>query len=265
MTTLLHEDLLIECDSSTQSKDSHSNKPGDFHFPLRLRYELGNVPYEVACCDIMFPTTWYNLKEDAVFTWGVPINDQSFTDNMSYTGKLVAGLYADVIELCSALNSAIEASITDPIQKSNSIAGKFNYNHHINKVAWVPSSNLPITSIKLPSSLSKLIGYYHPNKIEHCDISNDLHIMYIHLDLVTPQIVGNRTEQVVQVLHLPSELTFGKIQKITFVPRKYIPVGLNEFQMIKISIKDGQNQVINFKQGSIKLWLHFRPKRFGQV
>lgn len=256
MTTLQFDDLFVECDSASQSTDtSHDNQPGNYHYRLPLRYELGDIPYEVACCDFTFPLTWYNLETDVKLIWTVD-NKISI-----YETTIYAGLYCDVTELIESINAAIRDSIVD---FPTVIPPKFFFNRGKNKVGFLASrQNDPTLEPKIvamPNELAKLLGYYNENKILSCNMSNDIHALYIHLDVIEPQIVGSKLERVLQVVHLPDNLKYGKMEKVTFFPKKYVPLALKEFHMLKITVKDARGQILNFRYGSTKIWLHFRRR-----
>lgn len=258
MTTKLPDDIYIECDSSKFSRaTSHKNTPGEFHTFLPLRYEIGHDErFEVACHDISFPVSWYNLEDDAYIIWKIDNEKQC-------KATIPAGLYGSASDLVKATNAAIEESVPT-LYKALKQDFRFTYSPPMNMVDLTKSGGLIATSsiVAITPNLSKLLGYRLGDDGDEiktcCDISNDIHTLYIHLDLIKDQNVGNQCEPVAQIIHVPTILTFGKIQQVTFIPRKYMQIALNEFDKIKISIKDGQGNVINFRFGTVRLWLHFR-------
>lgn len=253
MTTLLFDELSIECDSSKATNDGHKNVPGDFHFPLQLRYELGDVDkYEVACCDIIYPISWYNLEEDAKIIWKLEKKDD-------IRAIVHASCYPDVSDLVDAINLALsESTPTDLITYRGMV--KFYYESATNTVKLQSTlpSKITFSFTSFPSSLSSLIGYAPGSDTKQCDISNGIHSFYICLDLIEPQIVGNGKERVLQIVHIPNRLVFGKVEQLTFFPRKYMRLALNEFDKIKITIKDTKNRIVNFRSGCVKIYLNFR-------
>lgn len=258
MTTLLFDDFLVECDSSTSPLDSHKNEPGDFHFPLPLRYELGSDErYEVACLDITFPITWFNLEQDAKVTFSF---DSSKT---VLEANVYAGLYPDVSDLIEVINVAMDESIPTVL---NSFRGlmKFTYQPTLNTVTLMRTGAAAVSGsiLSLSPSLNILLGFFLGRPNRPCDISNNIHNFYLHLDLIEPQIYGDRTSQISQIIHIPSRLSYGKIEKVSFIPRKYMCLSLTEFNQIKISIKDAKNNIINFRHGTVKVWLHIRRCHF---
>lgn len=254
MTTLQFDELLIEVNSSTTSSDGHINEPGDFHFPLPLRYDLGDEhQYEVALCDFTYTVSWYNLESDAAIVWG-------FDSKNFYTANIPAGHYSDIHYLLEIVNAAIHTSKPDKITRSSP---KFVYNPGRNEVEFVEEEStspfiLTKPFITLPEILKRKLGYYSETDHRSCNISNGLHALYIHLDIIHPQIIGNRMEPVLQIIHLPHRPVYGTVEKESFAIRKYFPLRLNEFQMLKFSVKDSHGNVVNFKYGTVKLWLHFR-------
>lgn len=256
MTTLTFKDLLVECDSQIPAKNgNHKNTPGNFHASLQMKYDLGCLQdYEVCLCDITYPITWFNVSKDTKFQWG-------FDENHSFEATLYAGLYVDLDELVDSINNAINESIR---LRSNMEPPQFLINNLTRRVEWTPRLLTGVNSkpfVKLPELLSRLTGYYSDDDVRPNDISNDLHSLHVHLHVVRPQIIGSSLSQVIQVLHIPTKLKFGRVEKVSFSPRKYIPLDIKEFDTLKIMIKDVRGDIIDFKFGSVKLWLHFRQSK----
>lgn len=257
MTTLLFDDLSVECDSSIPSNGSHKNSPSDFYSVLPMRYELGDTDrYEVACCDVIYPMTWYNLEEDAKIVWTLTDND-----SIQYKAIVHASHYHNVTELIEAVEQALDDSVPETDATLKGIC-KLKYDQASNIVKPMRNSSSKFTPYftQFPASLTTLLGY-SPRSSEsnlQSDISNGIHSLYIHLDLIEPQIIGNRVERIVQIIHLPDRLVFGKMEHVSFFPRKYFKLDIKEFDKMKVTIKDGKGRIINFRTGSVKLYFHFR-------
>ena len=103
--------------------------------------------------------------------------------------------------------------------------------------------------------------YYGLNPVRY---STGLDRIYVYCDLVKPRIVGDA--QVELLTAIPSPVPkengndFGEIYTIRFPDIRYLEVGKNFAETIRITLRDGMGRKIPFKSGKVLIELAFRKE-----
>lgn len=86
--------------------------------------------------------------------------------------------------------------------------------------------------------------------------------LFVYTDVINHQYVGNSYTQLLRCVPIDYRV---ENQTIVFDSPHYVPLNTNYIDSIQITIKDDENQFINFKTGTQKVYtkLHFRPKLHG--
>jgi hypothetical protein len=91
------------------------------------------------------------------------------------------------------------------------------------------------------------------------DLRAGVDSLFVYCDIVEPQIVGARREQLLRII--PIKGAYAEIVHHDFISPHYVPVLNKQFGSIDISIKTDQNMPVAFRFGKTVAKLHFRKKR----
>jgi hypothetical protein len=92
------------------------------------------------------------------------------------------------------------------------------------------------------------------------ELSAGYHSLFVYTDIVKPSFVGDSFTQLLRLVQIPSNATFGDQILITYPNTYYIPLMTKDFETIEIHIKDDTGKSIPFEFGRSIIVLHFRRK-----
>ena len=94
---------------------------------------------------------------------------------------------------------------------------------------------------------------------EYSKLSFNANNLFVYTDIINHQYVGNTYTQLLRCVPIDYRI---ENQSIVYNSPHYVPLNTNYIDSIQITIKDDENQFINFKTGIQKVYvkLHFRPK-----
>jgi len=92
------------------------------------------------------------------------------------------------------------------------------------------------------------------------ELSAGYHSLFVYTDIVKPSFVGDSFTQLLRLVQIPSNATFGDQILITYPNTYYIPLMTKDFETIEIHIKDDTGESIPFEFGRSIIVLHFRRK-----
>ena len=96
------------------------------------------------------------------------------------------------------------------------------------------------------------------NAFHPVEISGGFHSLYLYTDIVYPSLVGDSFSQLLRVIEVPRKHKFGETVHLNYDRPYYMPVMLNNFETIEISIKDDTDNLIPFMFGRCTIILHFK-------
>ena len=93
-------------------------------------------------------------------------------------------------------------------------------------------------------------------------ITFNVNNLFVYTDIINHQYVGNSYTQLLRCIPVDYRI---ESQSIVFDSPHYVPLNTTYIKNIQITLKDDENQFINFKTGTQKVYakLHFRPKHHG--
>ena len=94
---------------------------------------------------------------------------------------------------------------------------------------------------------------FHP-----VEISGGYHALYLYTDIVYPSLVGDSFAQLLRVIEVPRKYKFGETVHLNYDKIYYMPVMLNNFETIVITIKDDTDNLVPFMFGRCTVVLHFK-------
>ena len=94
---------------------------------------------------------------------------------------------------------------------------------------------------------------FHP-----VEITGGYHSLYFYTDIVSPSLVGDSFSQLLRVIEVPRKHKFGETVHLNYDRPQYIPVMLNNFETIEVSIRDDTDNLIPFQFGRCTAVLHFK-------
>ena len=121
----------------------------------------------------------------------------------------------------------------------------------------VTDKNRPTYTHTAPSWSQKNYRGQHPY-----ELSAGYHSLFVYTDIVKPSFVGNSFTQLLRLVQVPSNATFGDQILITYPNTYYIPLMTKDFETIEIDIKDDTGESIPFEFGRCIVVLHFRRKLY---
>jgi hypothetical protein len=245
---------------SNMAAESKLNTPGNFEVSLPTRHDLSEG-YEVACTDISYPVSWFNVPEDTTF-------QVTEANERDHELTVHAGFYSSPQQLVDEINLQISKITINSV-----IPVRLEYDVIANRIRSFPSQGIdgvevsddsPVITFHEP--LSSLLGTVGSNETnaDGCDMTRNIDSLFIHCDIVAPTPVSSQLKNVVQIAFIPSTLAAGQMIREKFFPRKYVQLAVTEFHRIRITIKDGASRPIDFKSGVVTVCLHFR-RRLGYL
>ena len=237
--------------------------------PLNLEGE-----WELALVDFYYPHTWYNVdSEDATFTVGRYRLENDLTDqpqNLKWTALRRDGLNlkmtTNTVRISEGFygsGKALVEEINDKIQDTSI------------KLLWNDRNNFTTALLSLPSyiqfspTLSNKLGF-HDEKIhtydtreftarDCTDLEFNTHNLYIYSNIVKESYVGNLRAPI-----LATVATRGRDSGLGVTAiirtRHYLPLRSNYVNVIEISIRNNEKELVRFQSGIVLVKLHFRRR-----
>lgn len=250
---------------SNVQTNQETNTIGDYVTTLPNTLRL-DPSWRVAITELFFTNSWYNLVQESevkinVYDWSGPRAVLSSSE----TFTIEPGRYSTINDILDRINGhesvvmagsknalklAIETKtnhIMSTIGKSKSGKERFMYEFDstLAELLGVPNNNwtkLPKTQLMLaPKPFNKFAG---------------TSTLQIDSDAVDYSIIGSKSAQLLRITHIPP-LPFGNEAHIVFDKPYYLPLSRDEISQIRITIKDEQENKVDFKFGKVIVILHF--------
>ena len=258
---------------SNVQTNQDTNTIGDYVTTLPHILRL-DPSWRVALTELFFTNSWYNLEKECevkilVYDWSRP--KSVLTSTESFT--IAPGRYATINDILERINGhksvlledaknalklAIEPKtnhIMCTIGKSKSGKERFMYEFDpkLADLLGVPNNEWT----KIP--MSQLMLAKKPfNKFSGTST------LQVDSDAVDYSIIGNKSTQLLRVVHIPT-LPFGDEAHVVFDKPYYQPLSCDEISKIRVTIKDENEQPIDFKFGKVLVVLHFTQEIFPEA
>lgn len=252
-------------------------------FTVQLpRYMYLDGDWEVALTEIQYPYTFLNVENDEneiqLETYDITeellhwhINDSPdkgpapLNDPILINCNIIPGYYTDIKDILTAINEEINKKTKQPtFFEFYAPANKVGAGNEIIEIGrkWIESCKL---STRLALQLgyqpnTKILGgLYAPHVVNISTIIPEK--MLIYCDILEPQIIGDSWGKVLRVVSTNAGIAkpyFGQSCSTMFNPPQYIPVQAQNFEGIKIDIRDIEGRLMPFQYGTLSVKLHFK-------
>ena len=261
-----------------------SNTPGytsrrentSAHFRVQLPEEI-RLPFdeswEVALVELQYPFSWFNINNTPIGGGAPGFEFQNemeilFIKNHIQRLSIPPGNYQDIdavtaqifrlsrmiptngqdvydasVDFWLEYDESIGRVVMNTSPKNNRVKG-VSFSPHLQYMLGFRNQIVPATKP------GKQIAKYPP------DMRAGIDSLYIYCDIVQPQLVGNKREQLLRIV--PAQGKYGDMIGHTFTAPHYIPVLNKQFSTVEISIKTDTDQPFAFQYGKSVLKLHFR-------
>lgn len=257
------------------------NKTTSFTVQLpRYMYMDGN--WEVALTEIQYPYTFLNVEdgENEIQIESYDITSELvdwFVNESLDKGRapltipslikcsIIPGYYDDIKDILSAINKEIDKTTKqETFFEFYSLANKVGASNDIIEVGrkWIENCKLsPRLGLQLgyPPNSKITVGDYAPHVVNISTIIPEK--MLIYCDILEPQIIGDSWGKVLRVVSTNAGIAkpyFGQSCSTMFNPPQYIPVQSQNFEAIKIDIRDIEGRLMPFQYGTLSVKLHFK-------
>lgn len=221
------------------------NKISQFTTQLPSAIQLNQGAWEVGLADIIYPHTWYNIREDNNL-FGFDLGDGELQGR-----RVPVGCYETVQDLLKAMTLT---------SHKNKI--KFSY-HTVTKRVTIKTEDK--CKVILHEGISELLGFYPGEYSETvqspfvADPNASFPVIYVYCDLVEPQIVGDVQAPLLKVVKVEGK--DGEMINASYTRPYYVPVIRQHFQSIQIDIRLHSGDLVPFERGKVYIVLHFRLRQ----
>lgn len=226
-------------------------------YRVKLRQPLNlDGRFEVALTEISVPTEFSNVDEQH---GRLAIN----TDGKSWRELGVPiGYYEDNDTFMTRLSSVLENARSTPGTDGTIL----QYIPRVRKAFFrIPAG----ISIHLYEGIAQILGFdgvktLHGGRTHeaphHADVFHNTYTLYVYLDCIAPQIVGDSEVQLLRTIHFGSYSAKNTQRVLTHIYQtpNYVPVNKQYLDTIKIDIRDSSGKKIPFLAGHSLCKLHFR-------
>ena len=249
--------------SPDKSKEN-TNLISRFYTPLPHQKYFGTNQWEVALTCISYPHTWLNVEGEKYF-----IEFGSVDDTEQKIKIIIPEAHYDSgIEIVDQINFLI---------KNNGKKSSFIFNRFSNKTSIAVRNH---ETLKISKLLGSTLGIEIPGNgvLEHSSRHTDVglkeiifrgtnsvdldlktHNLFVYSDIVQQTILGGSYHPLLAIIPTKNG-NYNSYVTERFPTPQYIPLNTNILSGIKISIKDDQDELIQFTAGRTLLNLHFRKK-----
>lgn len=231
--------------SDSSSHFFPDNKISQFTTQLPTAINLNQGDWEVGLADIIYPHTWYNIRDDNNL-FGFELGDGKLQGR-----RLPAGCYETVPDILKAMTLT---------SHKNKI--EFSY-HSVTKRVTIKTKDK--SKVVLHEGISELLGFY-PGEYSGifqspfvADPNASFPVMYVYCDLVEPQIVGDVRAPLLKIVKVEGK--DGEIVNVSYTRPHYLPVIRQHFQSIQIDIRLHSGDFVPFERGKVYIVLHFRLRQ----
>ncbi|GFW96212.1 uncharacterized protein TNCV_571831 [Trichonephila clavipes] len=224
---------------------SPENKIFHFMTQLPLPVTLNNGEWEVGLVDLIYPHTWYNIRNDNNI-FGFDVGNGELL-----VRRVPPGCYETVPDILKGMHLEL----------------------HQNKIEFIYHSVTKKVKIKLGDQagvvlykgLAELLGF-EPGEYKKsvkspyiADPTASFPIMYAYCDLVEPQIVGYTQAPLLKIIKVEGK--DGEVVNAHYTRPHYVPVIRQQFQAIEMILRLHSGDLVPFERGRVIAVLHFRLRQ----
>jgi hypothetical protein len=274
---------------------SNVNSIKDFGVPNKIaqfKTKLGKTiqlqgEWEVGVSEIFYTKSWYNIINTHIIslfdemgkTYEMPnnMNEEMFTISNGYyeTAQKLIGeinkilnLFTDIKPPKILYNELNNCATIQAGKIENSVNIYPFLGEEIENILGLRNRSLKsflYTNTQRNEDLSDYIfrggdmyrkesfKAFHP-----VEITGGHHSLYLYTDIVYPTLVGDSFSQLLRVVEVPRKCKFNETAHLIYDRIQYMPVMLNNFETIEISIKDDTDNLVPFMCGRSTVILHFK-------
>ena len=244
--------VLLPSNASLDIYEDNTLTSYKVHLPEPLVLE---GDYEVGLQSIIWPRTFYNITRTSQRLYY-----HSPTDEIDVI-LINEGYYGTMKELISEINAKTKKAVGENI--------KLTYDATSEKIRVYVKNGYKLLLVK--GVLSQILGFAGKETMIPktqlspftCDLSGGIRCLYLYCDITDYQIVGDTKAKLMKVL--PVEGKYGDTIYKTFDVPTYYPIGIKQFQDIKIDIRDDSGQKVQFNSGRVVVNLHIRQRQLPYI
>ena len=241
--------ILLPSNSSMDLYKDNTLTSFTVHLPETIRLDNS---YEVGLQSIVWPRSFYTIRNDSTNI------DYISSDGHVDTVRIRSGFYHTMTDLVQSINSSLRTKVGANIQ--------LLYDNISEKVYVSVKNGYTFT---LAGDLSIILGFGGNNVVISksqyspfvSDLNGGMQCLYVYVDILNYQITGNTKTQLIKVL--PVEGKHGQTIYRSFDSPTYLPIGVKEFEDIRVDIRDGSGRKVQFESGRVIINLHFRKKQLS--
>ena len=217
----------------------------------------------VGLAEIAYPQSWYNVCGlDDPLRWSVYNEGGTEVNTESQDYFLHAGIYSDARTMIDQFWMAMRSGVG----RNHGLVVTFNDTTHRITVQVGPRHK-----VRFNKALAKVLGLTEENTDkelptgsymgqEILDLSQDLQSMYVHCDLVEPQVVGDGHAPLLRTVPLTRVLDTPDTTHKVFNHIYFLPVHRNDIHTIEIDIRDDVGRPVPFNRGRLIATLVFKKR-----
>lgn len=243
------QDFYITLLSDTECAYHTNNTSSDFTNQLYKRYNLENH-WEVALCDIIYPTTSMNIEAYKIIAW------------VRLGRNIIRRALFDKTFFCEDINVFLRQ-----IQKK--LENDYIFTLRNSSVVCTPKN--PNFEIKFSQGLAFQLGIRYTTEFMKGEIIAELvpdmnanvpKQAFVCTNIVKPSCFGDRSLQLLRTipLKLPTNNKGRTSQHLQFENLLYVPLCATDLEKISINIRDRAGNNLSLDRGTCTVLLHFRKK-----
>jgi hypothetical protein len=231
-------------------------------FTNKLAQKLHFIPeeFEVALAEVSYTYSMRTLNDERFENVLVFLNQNTNEQNEIEIPDIH---FSSVEQLVEVINSIIPARYG---------ISKFELDKTFNRVRVTLPEGV---NLEISDTLSCILGFNGKKKFRGTvdtpgytgefspDLNANNYYMFIHADIVTPQIVGSELLPLLRKITLSGQE--NQVTTISFQDRHYLPLSRSEIDEISIRLLDEVGEELTIHRGTVNLTLHFRRKENGDT
>ena len=226
--------------------------------PLNL-----NGNYEVGLCEITYPRSWLNVKQDEMYISMALTGEGGKLDGHNFV-SLPEGHYDSVDNLIAVLNELIPQKFVHsrppPFGKIPKEVWRNMFYYKV-QVGKVQLTLPPKVRIHMSKPLAHVLGF--KNQIHEggqhvfadhvANINQNLGTLYVYISIIEDRRVGDTLAPLLRLVPLNNprgSASFQSFHNIQFAPLKY-----TSFDRVTVVIRNGRGEKVAFEGGEVILTL----------
>jgi hypothetical protein len=259
----MSEQFYLTLSSDSPCGFNNTNKTSSFKVHLGRVLHLPGQ-WEVCLFEIWYPTTLFNVRQDACevvkekTSFNEETGERGFTGDMGFSVvNLAPGYYHNNADLINEINHKLNPDVQCQIDADKHI--KFTTNAYNNAYEY-------LETFRLNPSMRDILGLPKSDLdyIIQGDMKMDLRkglpsTLSVTTNIITEQIVNNSHTKILRSFQVnPNKYEYGFQRKVEFNKLVFLPVSVKEIECVEINIIDDTGSLASFTQGHLKVILQLR-------